>query len=399
MGHLSPAGRASLLPLVERLNRMPMGLPPTDDLYQILELLFTSQEAAVVARLPVEEVTLAEASRRCGLPASELEPILESLASKGLVMDLKIDGRAYYLALPGLIGFFEISLMRGTESEPLVRLARLMTAYHGHDRGPMDIEFFGHPTQLSRAVAYENRFPGGSTEIAPYKRASRIILDASYRAVTSCYCRHKKQLLGHQCEKGAPLEICMSLGLPAEYLVRRGFARQISLQEGQALLDRAEELGLVHVVDNVRKAPAFLCNCCGCCCGLLSGYHQGFPRAVAPSNFVAHLDQERCTGCAKCLRRCNIGAIGLRFGREGNGKRRPKYFVLKERCLGCGVCTAGCEAGALVLQIRPGGTPPPKSWQSKYLRIAWERGKLWPLVRGRVSRLLRGDWHRSPLGK
>ncbi len=38
-------------------------------------------------------------------------------------------------------------------------------------------------------------------------------------------------------------------------------------KEALALLERSEQIGLVHTVSNVMEGVGYICNCCGCCCG------------------------------------------------------------------------------------------------------------------------------------
>jgi hypothetical protein len=45
--------------------------------------------------------TLAELGKATGIPAAELDAILESMANKGLVMELAYAGATYYLLMPG----------------------------------------------------------------------------------------------------------------------------------------------------------------------------------------------------------------------------------------------------------------------------------------------------------
>ena len=40
-----------------------------------------------------------------------------------------------------------------------------------------------------------------------------------------------------------------------------------ALAEQQELLAQAQDRQLVQFGENVRRQPAFICNCCGCCCG------------------------------------------------------------------------------------------------------------------------------------
>jgi len=74
--------------------------------------LFDEREAYVASRFPLMEATLEEFCESTGMPAPELDAILESMANKGLVMDLPYAGNSYYLLMPGLIGFMEFTLMR-----------------------------------------------------------------------------------------------------------------------------------------------------------------------------------------------------------------------------------------------------------------------------------------------
>ena len=111
MGHLL-SSKSSLVPLIDRLNRYPIGLVDSAKLREILALLFDEREAFVASRFPLTEATLGELTEATEIPAAELDGILESMANKGLVMDLPYAGTTYYLLVPGLIGFMEFTFMR-----------------------------------------------------------------------------------------------------------------------------------------------------------------------------------------------------------------------------------------------------------------------------------------------
>ncbi|MCU0972303.1 MAG: hypothetical protein MUF57_11250 [Gammaproteobacteria bacterium] len=87
MGHLLST-KSSLVPLIDRLNRYPIGLVDSATLREILSLLFTEREAFVASRFPLHEATLGELAELTALPETELQPALESMADKGLVMDM-----------------------------------------------------------------------------------------------------------------------------------------------------------------------------------------------------------------------------------------------------------------------------------------------------------------------
>ena len=84
----------------------------------------------------------------------------------------------------------------------------------------------------------------------------------------------------------------------------------LSQAEALTLLDRSEEIGLVHTVSNVMKGIGYVCNCCGCCCGILRGINDwGIENSVAHANDYAVIDPETCSACGSCVDRCQVHAI------------------------------------------------------------------------------------------
>jgi len=380
MGHLL-GSKSALVPLIDRLNRYPVGLVDSPRLRQILALLFDPPEADVAARFPLTEATLDELVRATGLPASELDGILESMANKGLVMDLPYGDETYYLLVPGLIGFFEFSFMRDRGDLPQAELARLMSEYlHEQGRDGQAGEFFGGRWPLTRALVYEDRIPVQS-RITRWEDARQIIRDADFHAVTMCFCRHKKAHQGETCRQGAPVEdICMVLGEGARFLVRRGMAESRTEAEMLVILDRARDLGLTHITDNIRERPSFLCNCCRCCCELLAGVQAGFSDGIAKTPFIAAIDPQRCDYCGECLRACNAKCIGLAELARPLPKEQRFAQVDAAVCLGCGACIDACEKGALTLVERAKRPRPPRNRNALFVRKLWEKGRLMPFV-------------------
>lgn len=380
MGHLLN-DKSALVPLIDRLNRYPVGLVDSPRLRQILALLFDPREAEVAARFPLTEATRAELVERTGLPAAELDGILESMANKGLVMDLPVGHETYYLLVPGLIGFMEFSFMRDRGDLPQAELARLMSEYlREQGRDGQAGEFFGSRWPLTRALVYEDQIPVQS-RITGWEDARQIIQNAEFHAVTLCFCRHKKAHEGKTCQQGAPVEeICMVLGEGARFLVRRGMAEPRSAEQMLTILDRARELGLTHITDNIREQPSFLCNCCRCCCELLAGVQMGFHEGIAKTPFLAAVDPERCDYCGACLRACNAKCIGLAEDARARPKDQRWAQVDPEICLGCGACLQACEQAALTLVPRAKRPRPPRDRNALFARILWDKGRLMPFI-------------------
>lgn len=388
MGH-HIGSKSNIVPLIDRLNKYPIGLVDNEKLRQILAILFSEDEAFIASRFPLEEVTLDELSRLTQVDHKKLKQILEQMADKGLVMDLPYADTTYYLLMPGLIGFFEFTFMKQRADLPVKELARLMHAYlHDDPRSGQASEFFGSRTPLTRALAYEEHIPVRST-VTPYESAREILKKADFGAVGMCYCRHKKEHLGESCQKGAPLEnICISLGAGARFLVRRGFAEQKSTAELLEIIDQAHALNLTHITDNIRNQPSFICNCCSCCCELLAGVHAGYCDGIAKANFTIAVDEELCSNCGLCVTVCNAGALEL------CETKRRRLRAREDVCLGCGACINSCRCGALSL-IPISRPDPPHRKRDLFVRILKEKKRLQPFIIARIKKHLRKPFARN----
>ena len=386
MGH-HLGSKSSIVPLIDRLNKYPIGLVDSDKLREILSLLFDEREAFVASRFPLEEATLPELVRLTKIPEAELLPLLDKMADKGLVMDMPYGDEVYYLLLPGLIGFFEFTFMKNRTDLPLERLAQLMHEYLEESQAG---EFFGSKTPLTRSLLYEEHIPVTS-EVTSYERARDIIQEAGFGAVGMCYCRHKKEHLDETCDKGAPVDgICISLGSAARFMSRRGFAEEKSTDELLAVLDRARKLNLTHITDNIRHKPSFICNCCSCCCELLAGVQMGYHNGIGKTGFCAVIDPERCNGCGVCFRACNVKAIALPEG-VTFAKGSLRYALVADSlCLGCGACISVCKQGSLTMVPAAKKVVPPLKRKDLYVRILREKRRLAPFVISGIKKSLRG---------
>jgi len=196
--------------------------------------------------------------------------------------------------------------------------------------------------------------------ILPYEDVKAIILAAKRFGLRDCICRKQRDLVGTR-ECDFPLNVCLNFSM-AERPPR---PHDISQEEALRVLDRAEEIGLVHTVGNVVEGVYYVCNCCGCCCGILRGVTQfGIENSVARANYYAVVDAEQCNGCGICEERCQVNACTV---------VADIATIDLTKCLGCGLCVTGCPMDAVSLKLRPDAEiirPPEnyKAWEEQRLR-------------------------------
>ena len=119
MGHLRHM-KEEYRALVRRLEAGQVALPEPKDPHawkgwrDILEILYTPEEAELASKLPVVPTDLGDLATRLGVKAQDLKPRLDAMCDKGLVLDLAHpnSGRTTYLLSPPVVGFFEFSMMR-----------------------------------------------------------------------------------------------------------------------------------------------------------------------------------------------------------------------------------------------------------------------------------------------
>jgi ferredoxin len=368
-----------------RINRFPAGVSQSELLYEILERIFTEEEARLVAQLPLAPFAADGAARAWKLSRTEAEGKLDHLAARGLIVDIHNGRRRLYFMPPPVVGFFELALMRVPPDDDRKSLAELLYRYMNVDGEFLRQLHEPGGTQLGRALVHEPALGDydDSLHVLDHERASAIIEEADSRAVGVCFCRHKLHHLDKAC--GAPLELCMAFDTAADYLVRNGLARPFDASEGVELLHQAYEHGLVQYAENVRVGPNFICSCCSCCCDtLIAARRFAVLRPVHTTRFLPVVDEERCNGCGACVEVCPVEAMLTLSVAPGNGNglraRRTTATVDEDRCLGCALCTRACRRAALSLAEREERVITPLDSAHRTVVMAIERGKLQNLV-------------------
>jgi len=177
-------------------------------------------------------------------------------------------------------------------------------------------------------------------QIIPYAAARDLVLHGPPdMAVFPCGCRQTRT---NPC---TPIDVCMVIGQPfVDFILEHHpkTARRIRPAEALQLLQAEHNRGHMHSAwfkDTNLNRFYVICNCCKCCCGGIEAMVKYGARSLAPSGYVARVEEALCAGCAACAEACPFQAIGI------NGHARIDW----EKCMGCGVCVGLCPNQAVSL--------------------------------------------------
>ena len=361
--------------LEERINKFPQGAPPSKTLYQILSILFTEEEARLVAKLPIKAFRLKTAANIWNVSQSEAYKILDNLAKKALILDLEDNKGKKYILPPPMAGFFEFSMMRTRQDIDQKLLAELYYQYINEEEDFIKELFYSTDTKLGRVYVQEEVLTNEhEVTILDYERATHIIEESKHIGISMCYCRHRMSHVGKSCD--APMDICMTFNNTANSLINNNFARRVDASECKELLHQAYEHNLVQCGENVRSGVTFICNCCGCCCeALVAAKRFGNMNPVQTTSFIPQINYDSCINCGKCIKVCPIDAISKSVE---NNKEVVK--IDEDRCLGCGVCGRNCHKKSITLRKRKEKIITPANSVHRAVLMAIEKGQLQNLI-------------------
>jgi NAD-dependent dihydropyrimidine dehydrogenase PreA subunit len=364
----------------QRINKFPQGAPPSKSWYKILKILFSEKEAELLSLIPLKPFKLKQAAAIWNKSEAETQGILNALAERGNILDLESNGERTYLLPPPMAGFLEFSLMRVRNDIDQKILSELIHQYLNVEEDFVRELFAFGGTPIGRVFVNEKALAQDNIiQVLDYERASDVIKTADHIGVGVCYCRHKMQHIGKQCD--APMDVCLTFNSTASSLIKHNIIRPIGVNEGLEILHRAYEHNLVQFGENVRQRVNYICNCCGCCCeAMLAAKRFAFSNPVSTTNYLPVINEEKCSGCGKCVEVCPVGSMSLVNAFDPQTRKKKKARVDDKICLGCAVCVRNCRKDVLSLTTRREMVITPINTAHRTVMMAIEKGCLNDLI-------------------
>jgi len=344
--------------LAQRLDAIPNGFPISENGLElkILAKVYTPDEAALASEMLLTTETAEQIAQRTGRDPTKTAQLLEEMTKKGLIRAGRKREQRKFGLLPWVVGVYEEQMHRMDE-EMAQMIEESFPAFGEKVFTPLP--------SLHKVIPVEKSIPV-EVQVFPYEQASALLRNAKSFAVRKCICRVQKALVGKPCKY--PVEVCLSFAPIEGVFDDDPNARVITKDEALKILRETEEAGLIHSASNIQEGHFYICNCCTCCCGIMRGISQlGIENSVAKSDFYATVDQELCTGCETCVKRCQFHAPSLVDNIS---------HVDQKRCVGCGKCVTTCPSGAMTLVRKPEDqiTPTPQNMPEWMMKRAENRG-------------------------
>ena len=347
--------------LQQTLDEMPIGFPPTESGVEIrlLKYLFTPEEAKIAARLkfawkPTESLeNIYERLKPMGYSIEELEKYLDSMLKKGAIFGRKEENKKFYGLSILAVGIYEFQVNKLTKE--------FLEDHHQYIQEAWGMEFMKTPIAQMRTIPIGINIDH-EIEIANYDNIKQLFENVEGPFVLiNCVCRQDHKMRGESCQATSRSEACMGFGFFAKTYIDLGWGREISRQEALETLKKNEEEGLIFQPGNAQEID-FVCSCCSCCCGVLSGLQQvPNPADFVTTNYYAEIDPDLCTGCETCIDRCQMNAIST----EDDISK-----IARKRCIGCGNCVYVCPSDAIKLNKKDKHHVPPMTETDLYNEIA-----------------------------
>ena len=335
-----------------------MGAPGSVRFARILEAMMTPDEADILVDVS-SPMTLAEIAEKTNIDEKSLKAKLDDMEERQVIRKM---GDRYYS--PNNIVMFHHGAIGWMREDLKKKVYPLWGDFFFEEwadiiwDGFMQRKASGAPG--AHRIIPSHKALKASPKVKPedilwYEDMEQILRKSERISFMMCGCRG----LWRKSDCDRPIETCMQVLFPPEDGEYKGEAVQYikppkdyNFEEALAVIDDCEDRGMIHIPLNTSHGD-LICNCCDDCCMVIHPLlkHGNIHEILTPSRYRAVVDQELCSSCQTCVKRCKFDAIEMV---DVAGSDKPKASIINEHCLGCGVCVVKCPKQALTMElIRP----------------------------------------------
>lgn len=280
--------------------------------YYALECVVSDEQADVALTMGLRKPRTAEyVSKKCGKSVEETHKILMELAKIGVCKAWHDDdGQELFWVNIFAPGMLEMMVNNREQLEAHPQIGKAFEAYTRTRLAPMT-PMLPQGMGMMRVIPIESAIEG-VPGVEPWEKLSTYLNKYDKFSLSDCSCRAARRHLDEGCGH-LEHEVCLQMGSGAEYYINTGRAREITREEAEEVIRKAEEMGLMHEMPHTeeRGEALALCNCCGCSCfSMRIATMFKTPDAIR-SNFCAEVNAQNCVACGQCVENCPVNAIQL----------------------------------------------------------------------------------------
>jgi hypothetical protein len=247
---------------MEEYQSLKRKLDAPDNLMMVLTRLISHEESRILVFMAEKFLTASTLAEEVGDQRLEnISSTLKTFFQKGFLYKKTIEGEEAYRCK----SFYDIIRSHleecrydalGIENIHMLRQYYISTRIRKTEKTIESCQL----KYSSKVVPIRKAIPA-TQYVLPTQQAIEFLKKARFFALTKCGCR----LAFRNCDK--PLDTCLLLDEEAEYLVSRGYAKEISIEEAKNVLEIANRSGLVHLTLYLPGQKIYaICSCCPCCC-------------------------------------------------------------------------------------------------------------------------------------
>ena len=354
----------------QKLVLGPLNTPKHRKITKLLKVFWNEEEIKLLSHFDSADkyVTLKQLEERSGLSKDEIKNLLQRSVENGTVSQ---SGRKYCLE-PVIPGIFEKYYKRSKDTEENLKEAAKLyrdimkeVMPQSNQLNNTDWKLFRPllPVEANEKLIEINKDYDVQSQSLPYETVMNLINKHDMFTVISCQCRLIGELSGEPCEVAPSSMGCLVAGPAGQMMFDQGIrgGKMLTKEEAIEFLKETEKRGLVHnaIFDQGYESSNFFCNCCSCHCGALFPAKLFHRKGVYESNYNPKFNNELCTKCETCMRKCPKEAIYHHFPLKPD--LSDDFMVLKEdMCIGCGICAVNCPSDAIKTVKVRNNIPPEK---------------------------------------